>query len=113
MRPDPVSAQDLPELGLLAVAVPMRIAELRGVGDDERLKIAAECGQHIAGHGDDLMFRSRPGRSAEAFNKLALGLACAAYLPGGITFAGQHYCTDHAACTAAVQAAAQPNRTRS
>jgi hypothetical protein len=92
-----------PELGLLAVAVPLRIAELRGVPDDERLVIARECGQIIAEHGDSLMFRDK--HSAAAFNALARGLAAAAYQPGGITFAGQHYCTSHDECEAADAAA--------
>jgi hypothetical protein len=38
-----------------------------------------------------------PGYSAgEVFNQLARGLAAAAYQPGGITYAGMHWCT--AAC---------------
>jgi hypothetical protein len=92
-----------PALGLLAVAVPMHIAELRALTTDQRLGIARECGQVIAEHGDDLMFRSKPGRPAAAFNNLARGLAAAAYQPGGITFAGMHFCTDHGACQAAVE----------
>jgi hypothetical protein len=87
-----------PELGLLMVAVPLYIAEIRPWPEDQRLATARDCAQHIASHGDDLMFRSKPGRSAAAFDKLALGLACAAYQPGGITFASLHFCVNHDEC---------------
>ena len=90
-----------PALGLLQVVVPMWISDLRSYPEEQRLEIAREAGQYIAEHGDDLMFRSKPGKSAEAFNQLAKGLAAAAYQPGGITFAGMHFCTDHEACKAA------------
>lgn len=42
---------------------------------------------------------------AELLTMLARALACAAYQPGGITVAGSHWCTDHAACEAAKTAA--------
>lgn len=93
-----MNIENNPALGLLAVAVPLRIQEIRGLPDNERIALAAEAGQHIASHGDNLMFRSKKGASATAFNQLATGLACAAYQPGGITFAGMHFCTDHNAC---------------
>lgn len=41
------------------------------------------------------------GGTADTFNHLARGLAAAAYVPGGVTFARRHWCTDHAACEAA------------
>lgn len=90
-----------PALGLLMVAVPMWITDLRSWPEEQRLAAAREAGQYIAEHGDDLMFKSKPGRSKDAFNQLARGLAAAAYQPGGITFAGMHFCTDHAVCKAA------------
>jgi hypothetical protein len=89
-----------PELGLLMVAVPLRIAELADVPEARRLALARESGQDLAEHGDDLMFRTK-GRTAKAFASLATGLAVAAYQPGGVTFATMHFCTDHAACRAA------------
>jgi hypothetical protein len=82
---------DHPALGLLEVAVPMRIAELRTLAEGNRLALAREAGQHIAEHGDDLMFRGKPGRSAEAFNQLTTGLAALAFSPGGVSFAGMHW----------------------
>lgn len=124
-----------PELGLLMVAVPMWIAEIRSWPEDQRLAVARECAQIIASQGDTLQYGSRhkfghaakqiarhqaggtcppedpktcsckgkgcgdkkcwchisgePAYSAgEVFNALARGLACAAYQPGGVTFAG-------------------------
>lgn len=88
-------------LETLAFAVPLRIWELRDRTPEQRAVIARRCGQHVAEHGDALMFRSKKGAAAAAFNALAEGLACAAYQPGGVTFAGRHWCTDHAACLAA------------
>jgi hypothetical protein len=85
-----------PELGLLEVAVPMWIDRLRHSTAEQRQAIGQRCGQHIASHGDDLMFRGKRGSSAEAFNALAEGLAALAYCPGGVSFASMHFCT--AAC---------------
>ena len=90
-----------PELGLLAVSVPVAIAEIRDRPEAERIEMGREAGQYIAEHGDDLMFRSRPGASATAFTRLSYGLAAAAYHPGGVTFAGMHFCVDHQACVEA------------
>lgn len=80
---------DHPALGLLAVSVPLRIAEIAGWTTEARLARAREAGQHIGCHGDVLQFRSKG--SAAAFNELTTGLACAAYQPGGIDFAGLHF----------------------
>lgn len=82
----------------LALAVPLRIWELRGRTPEQRAVIARRCAQVVAERGDALMFRSKKGATASAFNALAEGLACAAYQPGGVTFAGRHWCTDHARC---------------
>jgi hypothetical protein len=80
-----------PALGLLEVAVPLRIADLRTYSEDARMAMAREAGQYIASRGDDLMFRSKKGKSAEAFNQLATGLAALAFSPGGVTFAGMKW----------------------
>jgi hypothetical protein len=97
-----------PALGLLAVAVPVAIAEIAHLDTGQRLELARQCSQHVAEHGDNLMFRSAPGRSATAFAHLARGLAAAAYQPGGITFAGMHWCTDHHACQQAASQSPPP-----
>jgi len=90
----------------LAFAVPLWIDEIRDITDEQRIARAKRCGATVAERGDVLQFGgSKPGKAAEVFNALAEGLACAAYQPGGITFAGRHWCTDHAACLAAESAA--------
>lgn len=82
----------------LALAVPLRIWELAARTPAQRANIAHRCAQHVAAHGDALQFGGKKGAAAAAFNALAQGLACAAYQPGGVTFAGRHWCTDHARC---------------
>lgn len=95
-----------PEMGLLMVTVPMAIAELRGATTAERLAIGAQAVQFIAEHGDDILFRSKQrGKSAEAFAWLTRALAVGAYQPGGVDFAGFHFCTSHDECEAAARAA--------
>lgn len=67
-----------------------------------RAKTVAPAGT-VANPADD------GGGSADTFNHLARGLAALAYQPGGVTFAGRHWCTDHAACeSAAAEAEARP-----
>jgi len=44
----------------------------------------------------------------EVFNQLVTGLACAALLPGGVSFAGLHWCTaPHAGCPTVLRLAAR------
>lgn len=43
--------------------------------------------------------------AGEVFNFLARGLAVGAFAPGGITYRGMHWCTDHQACLDAEAAA--------
>jgi hypothetical protein len=73
----------------LEVAVALRIDEIRGWTVEERVRAARECAGAVASHGDDLQYGGK--HTAEAFNKLALGLACLAYQPGGVTFMGAHW----------------------
>ena len=86
----------------LQAAVPIAILEMRSWAPEARQAAAAEWGQIIASHGDDILFRSaRKGDSAKAFTALARGLAALAYCPGGVRFLGIHWCTDHETCTGA------------
>ena len=80
----------------LEAAVPLRIIELRGVPDSERLRLARLAADHIAAQGDNILFRSgRRGETAEAVGWLITGLACAAYQPGGVRFDGIGWCAVH------------------
>jgi hypothetical protein len=92
----------------LEAMVPLFILELRTSTVGDRLILAGHCGQQVASHGDDILYRSaKPGRSARAVTALAKGLACAAYQPGGVQFGHLHWCTDHEQC---VSAAGTPTR---
>lgn len=97
----------------LQVAVPLRINELHRLRPDERderiRRWAQEAADIVAQHGDKLMFRDRHSRrgigTAGVFDALARGLAAGAWVPGGVTWAGLHWCTQpHDQC---------PRRTRS
>lgn len=102
-----MSATDILLPGLLTVAVPLEIDRMREVGEGYRLATARKAAQYIAEHGDNILFRSTDRRhtSAKAFAVLARALAAAAFQPGGVTAFGQHWCTDHAVCEAAEDAA--------
>jgi hypothetical protein len=80
-----------PQLGLLELAVPLRIAGLRCLPEAERARLGREAGLHIASHGDDLMYPGKRGAAAEAFSHLATGLAVLAFAPGGVVFAGMRF----------------------
>lgn len=77
----------------LECAVPLWIEQLRDRDPSYLLERARVCGQVLAEKGDVLQFKSKKaGASAEAFNRLAEGLACAALLAdGGGTFLGLHF----------------------
>lgn len=73
----------------LGVAVPMWIDRCRALSERERAARSAVCSQYVAENGDSVLFRT--GRTAEAFNRLAEGLALLAFAPGGVTFLGDHW----------------------
>lgn len=92
----------------LAAAVPLWIEQLKPLTPDQRIGRTGELAEIIASKGDAILYRStKRGESAKAFNALAEGLAIGAFQPGGVTFAGQHYCANHAECEAAANAAAE------
>jgi len=68
----------------------MWIERLRGSSFEERHAYARSAARHIAAYGDNLLWRS-DGKTALAFNKLAQGIACAAYQPGGIRTFGLRF----------------------
>jgi len=81
----------------LQVAVPLHILEQRTWPAERRQAAAAEAASFVGSHGDDLQFGGR--LCAATFNALAAGLALLATAPGGVTFAGEHWCTaPHAGC---------------
>ncbi len=76
----------------LSLAVPLWIERLRRCEWEHVQERAKVCSDHIAEHGDNLMFRSKKkGGTAEAFNCLAEGLACLSFAPGGVKVFGGHW----------------------
>lgn len=73
----------------LQAAVPLWIMEISSWSVERRMESARECADVVAAHGDDLQYGGK--HCAETFNKLALGLACLAYVPGGVRFLGDHW----------------------
>jgi len=96
----------------LRLAVPLRLAELLALRDDERERVALEWASDgarlVAERGDALQFGSkRRGEAARVFDALARGLAALALQPGGVTAFGVHWCVDHRQCRDAERAAAE------
>jgi hypothetical protein len=77
----------------LSAAVPLRIIELqqRGGPDDADYDFARSFGRELAEKADRLLYRGKPGESADLFNKLARAVAILAFCPGGVTIFGQKY----------------------
>ena len=76
----------------LSAAVPLRIFELKKTTFAYRQKRAEICADYVAFHGDNILYPgSKPGETAEAFNRLAEGLACLAFCPGGVDAFGMHF----------------------
>ena len=83
----------------LQAAVPLWAQELErrkerpGEGFADHLQErAGVCASVVCEHGDHLLFKSKKsGQSAEVFNRLAEGLACLSFCPGGVTFLGIHW----------------------
>lgn len=76
----------------LSVAVPLRIEEMKKRPWSFIEERARVCGQVIASEGDNILFRSKKeGKTAEVFNRLAEGIACLAFTPGGVKVFGMHF----------------------
>lgn len=76
----------------LELAVPQWIDRVREWTPEHRAEQAQKSGQHIAEHGDVVLYKSKKkGETAEAFNQLAVGLAVLAFAPGGVRFMGLHF----------------------
>lgn len=78
----------------LEMAVPLKIADLRRVGEYERTALAGEMAEMVAAHADDLMYGG--SSCVPTFAALARGLAALAFKPGGVTFWDRHWCAKHA-----------------
>lgn len=99
----------------LDVAVPIAMLQLDAMTERQRQEAMAAWASAgadvVASCGDQIQYRTAPSRATAtcpaepgtrgAFAALARGIAAAAYVPGGITFRGRHWCADHDVCLAA------------
>ncbi len=87
----------------LSVAVPMWIERLKSKPWSHIVVRSQACAQVVAEKGDVIQFKSaKKGETANAVNHLAEGVACLAFVPGGVTIFGQHFEAKHAGPPAAV-----------
>jgi hypothetical protein len=75
---------------MLSVAVPLWQLEFRELTHDERSAIAQESLDTLMRCGEAIIHRIE-GKTAEAFNALARGIACLSFVPGGVECFGQHF----------------------
>lgn len=89
----------------LAAAVHLEMLRLRDHTPQQRAAEVRSAGVHIGAHGDTLQYGG-PG-TVSVFTTTAKALAVLAYQPGGVTFAGMHFCTQHQLCEQAAREVAQ------
>lgn len=79
----------------LLTAVPMRIWEITHWTPEQRTNDAAWAAElmRAGAAGDVLLYGTKDGGPAAAFNALVRGLAALAFVEGGVEFAGLHWCT--------------------
>lgn len=102
-------ADDISLTETLRFVVPLQIWDLQRYGARTRRGLARDDAVNVGSHGDALLFGDK--HSALAFNALSRGLASLAYEPGGVTFAGLHWCVgaghcgtdDQAPCAAEIE----------
>lgn len=99
-----------PMLDALLAAVPLEITAQRDWPAEVRAEFAHGHADALQQGADAAQFGGSAGEQragAAYFASLARVLAAMAYQPGGVTFSGRHWCTDHQACLdAEAQAAA-------
>ena len=89
----------------LDFAVPVEMLQLRAEPSVVLQAMIHDIPRDFAGRGDNAMFLTK--RTAETTSHLVRALACLALLhPGGVDFAGCHWCRDHTECHAAAQGVA-------
>jgi hypothetical protein len=80
----------------LSAAVPLWVFEMSRVPLTTLIAQAPELSQVIAEKGDVAQFKSKKkGETAAAFNAIARALAVLSFMPGGVTFLGEHYENKH------------------
>ncbi len=81
--------------GLLYTAVLIEQGRLRSLPWSALQESAPELASYIASKGDVFLYRGKRGESAAAFVKVAQAVATLSFLPGGVTFLGEHWCAEH------------------
>lgn len=104
VEPAPEAVRDLALLRThLAMAVPLERTRLAQGTEEQRAAQLASLDTHEL-HADDVLYAGR--YAAEGIGNLVLALALLSFAPGGVTYAGLHWCPDHDACLAAEREAA-------
>jgi len=76
----------------LSTAVPLWIDSLKTAPFDHINRRAKACSDTIAHEGDIILYKSKKaGQTAHAFNRLAEGIACLSFFPGGVKAFGMHW----------------------
>jgi len=89
-------------LVLLEVAVPLWRERWRGRPPDLIVRRASALSSVVGSQGDAILYKTKKlGRSAEAFNALAEGVALLSMAPGGCDLFGRHW---HDGCPASIGA---------
>jgi len=88
-----LTSKDLLEPTLM-IAVPLWVEKI--IREQWSLGMVWETGKKLADvvatKSDAVLYKSKKkGETAEAFNNLALGLACLSFAPGGVKFMGLHF----------------------
>lgn len=79
----------------LQLAVPLERSRYAELSEGEREALTARIDTHDL-HADDALFAGT--HAAEGMANIIRALALLSFAPGGVTFAGLHWCPDHAAC---------------
>ncbi|WP_219152258.1 hypothetical protein [Amycolatopsis sp. TNS106] len=74
----------------LPLGVLVALGDIEHLTEAQRQHQASQAASVIAAHADDLMFRGK--HTQQAFVAVSRALAILAFQPGGITFAGLHWC---------------------
>lgn len=72
----------------LELAVPLAITGLRDVPGPARIRLAADCSDLLARHGELAWLAVRAHEDGAGLTRLARGLAALACRPGGVTYLG-------------------------
>jgi hypothetical protein len=86
-------------LDTLTVSVPLCLAELQQLNPEERrIQVRAwssAAAPVLVARSDLLLFSAKGSKGSGVFAHLSRGLAALAHAPGGVRFAGVHWCIEH------------------